>query len=220
MAEYFPLLMIAALLAGASIVIAWPWLRQKPTRDRAMMLCAVTMFLSLALYMAVGSPFALPQIAAHQQSNTQMQRNITNLKSDLSSADTTDKAVMAESWVKLGGGYMQLEQYDKAQEAYRQAVLASEGEPHVILAYGKAQMLAADGEVTQGAQTAFRMAADMLPNDSEPLFLLAVGKMQAGDREGANQLFAELLPRLPEGAPLRARILRRLSSGGDEATPK
>lgn len=210
MAIYLPLLAIGLCLAALAVLLAWPWLRQPHSRDKAVMLCIVGTLLSLALYMAVGNPFALGQIAAQQSFNHTLLARIDTLNSELQAAKEPDSAAHAEKWVELGAAYMQAERYADAENAFRHAVLASAGEPHVIMAYGKAQMLAADGKVTEGAEQAFTLASTLMPDNPEPLFLLAVGKMQVGDREGARALFEALLPKLPEGAPLRQRILEQL----------
>lgn len=212
MAIYFPLLAIALTLFAISVVLAWPWLCSSQSRDKALMLCVVGTLLSLALYMAIGSPFALGQIEKEQSFNNALVMRITSLTNELEAVKDPDSAIYAEQWVELGAAYMQIERYADAEDAFRHAVLASEGDPRVIMAYGKAQMLAADGEVTEGAQQAFVLASTLMPDNPEPVFLLAVGKMQSGDKEGARALFKELLPKLPEGAPLRHRILMQLQN--------
>lgn len=209
MDDYLPLLLIALAISAAAAFIGWPWLRRRESRDMAAMLIAVSVFLSLAMYLAVGSPFAIHPIAAHQERNDQLLKKIAELNA---SPEDTDL-----KWAQLGAAYMQLEQYKQAEGALRRAVLASEGDPNLIMAYGKAQMLAADGAVTEGAKQAFTLASKLLPDNPEPLFLLAVERMQAGDKEGARKLFRQLLPRLPEGAPLRKRIEERLKETESES---
>lgn len=209
MDDYFPLLLIALAVAAAAVAIGWPWLKKRESRDMAVMLVAVSVFLSLAMYLMVGSPFAVRQIAAQQEQNGRLLRKIAELNA--SPEDTALK------WAQLGAAHMQLEQYALAEEALRRAVLASEGDPNLIMAYGKAQMLAAEGTVTEGARQAFTLASKLLPDNPEPLFLLAVGRMQTGDKEGARALFKQLLPRLPQGAPLRGRIERQLKEAEGNA---
>lgn len=211
MVDYLPLLMIALMLLLVCLAIAWPWLRLPGSRDKALMFCGVGLFLSLAIYMMVGSPFSVGYIAEQQKQQAELLARIAALKAELSAASgSADMPEHAAKWLELGSSYMQLNQPKLAVEALRHAVLASNGEPQWILLYGKAQMAAADGAMTEDAERAFVMASNLMPEEPEPLFLLAVGRMQQGDREGARVYFRELLPLLPEGAPLRQRILERL----------
>ena len=219
MATYFPLIIIGLGLAVITITLAWPWLKQPKSRDKAVMLCIVGTALSLALYMAIGNPFTIQEIQKQQSFNSTLMARINSLKNELEVSDTPDSEANAGKWMELGASYMQIERYENAANAFRHGVLASNGDPRVILAYGKAQMLAADGEVTEGAERAFLMADALMPDNPEPLFLLAIGKMQAGDRDGARTLFKELLPKLPEDSPLRQQILMQLQKS-EENTSK
>lgn len=209
MADYYPFFILASVVIAAAIAIGWPWIRRRETRDIAALLVAVSVFMSLALYLLTGSPFAVRPIAERQEQNAALLRQIAEF-----SASPNDTA---QKWAQLGAAHMQLEQYKQAEEALRRAVLASEGDPNLIMAYGKAQMLAADGTITEGAKQAFTLASKLLPDNPEPLLLLAVERMQAGDKEGARALFKQLLPKLPEGAPLRRRIEERLKETEESA---
>lgn len=210
MADYLPLLWVGLLLALLSACAAWPWLRKPATREAAAVVCVVSVLLAMALYLAVGNPFTVSHIAVQQQQNLELQQRISTLSAELATAKNPNDAAHAEQWVELGAAHMQLSQFADAERAFKCAVVASEGNPQIIMAYGKAQMAAAEGEVTEGAAQAFAIASRLMPENPEPLFLLAVGKMQSGDREGGRELFRQLLPMLPEGAPLRQRILQRL----------
>lgn len=207
MTDYLPFLLITLVIIVIAVAVGWPWLRQRKSRDVAALLTILSVTLSLALYLAVGNPFAVPAIAAYQDYNARLLQQIAQLNA---SGDSPKK------WALLGEAHMELKQYAQAVEALRRAVLASEGNPDLILAYGKAQMLAADGKVTEGAKRAFILASKLSPDDPEPLFLLAMERMQAGDQEGARALYTQLLPRLPEGAPLRKRIEQQLDEAKNE----
>lgn len=204
---YYPILLVAAFLFAAIAYSAWPWLKQKIQRDKAATLVATTFFLALALYLHLGSPFQLADIEQQRSETHAAIARVAELESMRQTAEMD-----ALKWAELGAAYMGMEQYTQAAEALRHAVSASEGDPNLIMAYGKAQMLAADGQVTQGAKEAFEMASMLMPQNPEPFFLLAVERMQAGDKPAAHALFAELLPKLPEGAPLRATIEAQLES--------
>jgi len=216
MADYIPLLSVITALAVFCVAIGWPWLRRRPNRDRTIMLCLVGLCLSAALYLWVGAPFTVGQIQAQQQQQTILLQRAQVLHDELTKLPDPDALAHANKWLELGSTYMQLEQPQAAVEPLRHAVLASGGEPEWIMLYGKAQMAAADGQVTEEAAEAFTMASRLMPDQPEPLFLLAVGRMQAGDRAGAHALYERLLPLLPEGAPLRQRLLQRLQESGKD----
>lgn len=202
---YLPFAVLALSLSVLAVLAAWPWLRRRETRDKAAMLCTVGVSLALALYLHLGSPFTVRDIARQQQENLELLARIAELEA----RHVEDRDALA--WAELGAGYMVTERYADAAEALRHAVVASEGDPRLVMAYGKAQMLAADGNITEGARQAFIIAARLMPDNPEPSFLLAVERMQAGDRDGARQRFRELLPRLPEGAPLRHIVESRVA---------
>lgn len=204
--SYLPLILIAAAMTAAMLWTAWPWLRQKQGRDKAITLCLAAGMLALALYLYLGSPFTLQDIDVQQAQHKQTATHIATLEA----RQQAQGELSAKDWATLGAAYMATEQYAQAAEALREAVVASEGEPHLIMAYGKAQMLAADGAITEGAKQAFTLAAELLPENPEPRFLLAVERMQAGDKAGAREHFALLLPQLPPQAPLRRVIESRL----------
>lgn len=201
MQDYVTFILVAAALLFSAVFIAWPWLRARESREQAVTLTLVCVFLSLALYLFVGSPFEIPLIQRRQEALRAWQTRTVGLEKSAKSA---------AEWTELGELYLQLEAFPKAVAAFRRAVLASGGDVDVILAYAKAQMLAADGTVDTGAKEAFSMAANIAPENPEPLFYLAVERLQAGDKPAARALFSALLPKLPEQAPLKRRVRMQL----------
>lgn len=210
--EYVSLSLIVIAMVGMMLWAAWPCICVPESRDKTVTLCLSTGMLVLALYLYLGSPFKLDDIAAQQAKHGQTATHITTLEA----RQQEQGGLSAKDWATLGAAYMMTEQYAQAAEALREAVVASEGEPHLIMAYGKAQMLAADGAITEGAKQAFTLAAELLPENPEPRFLLAVERMQAGDKAGAREHFALLLPQLPPQAPLRRVIESRLQEMEEE----
>lgn len=205
MTDYLPLLGIALFLLAVLAVLAWPWLRIPATREKAVVSVLVALFLSLALYLHVGSPFLQPELENQKQKHAQVTDAVEKLQARLRQ-DGDDVAL----WAQLGAAYIEMEHYPQAVAALKKAVQLSEGQPQLVLMYGKAQMLAADGKITAEAKQAFELAALLMPDNPDPLFLLALERMQAGDRSGARERLQALLPLLPEGIPLRGRIEQML----------
>ncbi|MBM3617769.1 MAG: hypothetical protein FJX23_04410 [Alphaproteobacteria bacterium] len=204
MAVYIPLLICAAIILAVTVWIALPWLKSTTHRDKAVASVLVVFFLSVALYLSVGSPFQVNEIAQQKQEHTDLLAQLTKLEKE------TASEAGAEHYAALGAAYIQTEQYAKAATALKEAVKHSEGQPELILMYGKAQMMAADGQITEGARQAFEIAAKLMPDNPDPAFMLALERMQAGDKEGARERMRALLPMLPEGIPLRRMIEQQL----------
>lgn len=204
MMDYLPLILCAAIILAALIWIAFPWLKASEHRDKTVTAVLVLFFLSLALYLSVGAPFQVRELSQQQKEHATLQAQLSALE---------NKAVGeagAEHYAALGAAYIRTEQYDKASTALKEAVKHSEGQPELILMYGKAQMMAADGQITEGARQAFEIAAKLMPDNPDPAFMLALERMQAGDKEGAREKMRALLPKLPEGIPLRKMIEQQL----------
>lgn len=210
MAGYLPLLLVIFSVALLAIVIGWPWLRDSQTRDRAVLSVVVGVLLSLALYLAVGSPFEAAQITAQRDHAAQLADRAEELQRELAADAAPDEVENARKWLELGAIRMELGQAAGAEDALKHAVVASGGHPQVIMAYGKAQMAAAGGEMTEGAKQAFEIASRLLPQDPEPLLLLAMGHMQAGEPEQGRVLLQKALPLLPQGSPMRGFIEQRM----------
>ncbi|MCH2546069.1 MAG: hypothetical protein MK052_00450 [Alphaproteobacteria bacterium] len=201
---------IAAFIVIIITLAAWPWIKNPQTREKSIVFSLVGALLSLALYMFVGSPYQQEHIEDKQHNNTELIGQITQLSDALSMAEAPDDPSYASQWIKLGAAHMQLEQYDAAAEAFRHAVLASEGQPEIILVYGKAQLLAADGVLTPSAEHSLKMASRLMPDNPEPMMLIAMGHMQNGETDAAREMFKKLLPLLPESAPLRQRLMQQM----------
>lgn len=201
------LIMLTVALVLSVAAILWPWIRQKETREKAIVAALVMVLLSAALYLHLGAPFAAQHIAAQQVQNATTVARMQALQDA-----STSRNLSATEWAELGAAYMEAERYAESAEALRRAVTESGGDADLIMAYGKALMLAEEGTVTQEAARAFEMAATLMPENPEPEFLLAVGAMQSGDKEAAQTRFARLYDMLPPQAPLRSIIRARLDA--------
>lgn len=206
MTGYIPLLILAGILLTLLVWVAMPWLKAKDHRDKAVTAMLVTLFLTLALYLAVGSPFKMRELSEQQVEHTTMLQRIVELEKKSAEAAEEDALPHAE----LGAAYIHTEQYGKAVVALKEAVKRSDGQPELILMFGKAQMMEADGQITEGAKQAFEMAAKLMPDNPDPAMMLAMERMQAGDTKGAKERMRALLPNLPEGIPLRRMIEQQL----------
>lgn len=205
--SWWPIVVIAATLLVLLAFIALPWLKNKSTREPALVAVATAFFLSMALYMYVGSPFNLAAFEAQKTENQELRQQIGALREKLATEAGKEDGGL---WAQLGAAYIQTEQYPQAAAALKEAVKLTEGQPQLILMYGKAQMMAADGDITDGAKQAFEMAAKLMPDNPDPLLMLAMERMQAGDKPAARAYMQKLLPLLPDAAPIKQVIIKRL----------
>lgn len=110
-----------------------------------------------------------------------------------------------EGWRMLGWSYMQTGRNADAATAYGRAALI-DPKAEYLSAQGEALALAANGQVTQPAQAAFRKALASDPADPRARYFLAVAKDQGGDRAGAMDDWIALLASAPPGAPWAAEV--------------
>lgn len=203
---YLPVLLCAVAILSVLLAIAWPWLKQPGHRESAGVAIATVFFLSLALYLSVSDPYRVESLEIQQMQNRDLRSKITELEA---------APLNTESAAKLGAAYIEAGLYAKASIALKEAVKLSEGEPQIILLYGKAQMLEADGKITEGARQAFEIASKLMPYNPDPQFMLALERMQAGDKQGARKRMKDLLPILPDGAPIKHMIQQQLKDIAD-----
>ncbi len=77
-----------------------------------------------------------------------------------------------EMWAGLGAAFMDAEQYPAAVNAFKQAVLYSGGHPEWIIRLVKAQIMEANGVVTQDAKQGLQIVLTLQPDNAEAQRLL------------------------------------------------
>ena len=100
-----------------------------------------------------------------------------------------------------------MREYENAgslSEMYRRAVLKSGGDPALILAYNKALIAEAGGEVSDAAKKGLEMVLTLSPGEPEARYLLAIRTLQEGKTKQAMREMKALYHELPENHPLRA----------------
>lgn len=197
MADYIVLMIIASCAAIVIYTLARPWLHT----DKGKAIALMGYFLSLALYIWIGDPFNVVSMTTQQQEIAQLRAQEKHYRDEM--AKLAIEEISYKQWAELGVVQMQLSHYDAATKSLKQAVLDSDGKPELILLYGKALMMQADGNITQDAKAAFSMAAKLLPSNPEPKLYLAMERMQAGDIEEGRKQMKSLKASLPEDSPLR-----------------
>ena len=134
-----------------------------------------------------------------------------------------------QAWVFLGRAYMGANDAGDAAKAYTRAVALSNrsGHPDAALdaMQGEAMVAAANGQVNDEAEAAFRAANRLDPKEPASRFFLGQALAMRGDKDGALALWGALLADTPANAPLHQALVDRIAmlsaqSGGAAPDPK
>lgn len=204
----YPLLLI--MLGLFLLVLLWPLRGHKavPIRKRRRFIaCIIVLFTTLAfgLYPFFGAPEILPMLAERQEKLVELRQSIVN-NSEAVKKDSKNLA----AWVGLGQDFMDTGQYSAATNAFRQAVLLSEGNPKLLLAYAQAMIADESGTVSDAAYKALQMVLLQEPKNPQATYFVAVYHLQEGKTQEAMAMMKELYRSLPKDAPLRATINRQI----------
>jgi cytochrome c-type biogenesis protein CcmH len=117
----------------------------------------------------------------------------------------------SRGWEVIAPVYMRLGRYGDAVRARRNLLdlLGSTAERETDL--GEALAMAAGGEVTSDAKTAFERAGAIEPGNVKSMFYLGVAAQQHGDNTEAARVWRELIARAPPDAPWLPLVRERLA---------
>ena len=157
---------------------------EAPTGKRAPVMAALTGIcvpaLALAAYLHQGSPTlqqATPGTAASAQGPTAAeQRDRIKQLADELQKDPRNVG----NWIALGDALTTLKRYQRAAVAYTQAMQLVPANADYASRTGESLVFAADGQVTPGAEAAFREAARRDPGDPRALYYLGLADRQGG----------------------------------------
>jgi cytochrome c-type biogenesis protein CcmH len=213
-AAFFLLLLAIAALAAA--ILLFPLWRGAKAQQRVFILlcfCLLTLC-PLVLYSWLGAPRILPLLAARDAYFVQMDAAAAKAQA-LVQKHPDDPA----AWAMFATVNIEREHYDEAAGDARKAVLLSKGAPAMLVLFGRAQVLQANGKVTPDAAKAFRMALLQEPKNPQARFFLAVQKMQTDNAAGAKADLEKLLADLPPDSELTMMVRRKLDEIRPSAAP-
>jgi cytochrome c-type biogenesis protein CcmH len=181
---------------------------------------------SAGLYIQLGSP-SLPDVPFASNSNgagvadtervdirTAAARLAEQLKTDPNNA---------QGWLLYARAESLLSDWQKAGEAYRRAIDLGAAAPDVLSSYGETQVLAAAGIVPPAARDVFAKALAADPKNDVARYYTALADSQAGNVHRAIDGWLALAAELPEEAPMRQAIARKIAdaarAGGFAAPP-
>lgn len=107
----------------------------------------------------------------------------------------------ADGWQLLAETTFQAQRYDESADAYARAQALKPGDAALASAHGEALVMAASGQVTPAAKTAFGVALKQSPDDVRARYYLALGKDQEGETRAAIDDWIGILNQSAEDAP-------------------
>jgi cytochrome c-type biogenesis protein CcmH len=188
-------------------------------RHVALATAAAVPLLTLALYLAHGSPGmpsgSLSALSESERELGKVLRLVGKVEERLSEEPDDGKG-----WAVIAPIYLKLGRYADAATAFANAVRL-QGESVALLAgLAEASMLAKDGIVTEEARAAHERILKLEPGRVEPRFWLALGKEQDGRLGDALADYAALLKEAPSEANYRPVLEKRMTEVTARMTPE
>jgi len=148
---------------------------------------------TIFIYQHVGTPEAIEGPATADLSEMDMDQAVRALEERLEAMPDD-----LEGWVMLGRTRVALGQYDKAVDAYREAVdIAGEDNPRVLADYAEAITLANPEQMVTHAAPLFRHVLEIDPEQSKGLWYGGLIAFEEGDYEQAEVYWERLLSQDP-----------------------
>lgn len=193
---------LAVILLAALGVLLWP-----VRRERLLVVAAGLFFFIAAfgIYFIVGAPQIVPLLQMREQKMAAVKTSLL----ENSAAVKADPRNLA-AWVALGQDFVEARQYAAAANAFKQAVVLSNGDAKLIMAYAKSLILSEEGQVGDRAKKSLEMVLLQEPQHEEARYFLAIRKLQDGNSQEAMQEMKSLYRSLPNDSPLRETIDRQI----------
>ncbi|THD61363.1 c-type cytochrome biogenesis protein CcmI [Phenylobacterium sp.] len=189
----------------------------RPLSERTLLilalgLVAVVVLAATGLYLKLGQPTAsspnLAQGAAQAQADLPPGHPGGDATAMIGQLEARMKAAPndADGWRMLGWSYMQVGRNADGARAYGRAAALDPHNAGYLSAEGEATVLAAGGQIPPEAETMFRKAVALDPDDPPARYYLAMAKDQKGDQRGAMDDWIALLKSAPPGAPWAPQV--------------
>ncbi len=177
------------------------------SRKRMFTLIIILLFCvgGFGLYAQFGTPEILALLSQRDARVAELKEKITT-NADLVKKDPEN----IKAWVELGDSFMETGQFDAAANAYKRAVVISQGRPEFIMQYIHALIIGADGTVTAEAKKSLDMMLILEPRNEEVRYFLAMYKMQSGDTKAAMEDMKTLYKTLPDDSRIKEMIDRQI----------
>ena len=207
------------LLAADRISSADPR-SQKPLPWLAWVLSFVVAGGAGVIYFTLGSP-GVPSVpfAAREAAAPATASNAADLEKSAAALEAKLEAKPddVESWILYGRTNAELGRWQQGADAFARALKLAPEHAEINAPYGEMLVLAANGVVTPAARAAFTAAVAHDPKEGVARFYLGLADAQAGKIPDAIAAWQKLAAEVPEGAPLRAELKRRIAAAAQSA---
>lgn len=189
-----------------------------PTLRRAIAVAAfiVLPLFSGILYYRLGTPslpsFPLAERKADSPKAESLDRLVAKVEAYLEKNPEDGRG-----WQVLAPALMNLERYDEAVRAYRNAIKFNEESASRHADFGEALMAAANGIVSAEAKAEFERAVVLEAHQPKANYFLGVAAEQDGRLKDAAAIWRNLLASAPQDAPWRGAIEAALARVGEGA---
>ena len=165
---------------------------------------------AMAVYLSVGTPGAPDQPLAARMRAPLDTTDVARL------VDAVEKRLAqhpedGQGWEVIAPVYLRHGAYQKAADAYANAIRLLGETPRRLAGFAEATVLVSEGAVTEPARAAWEKLARLEPSRPEPRFWLAIAKEQAGRLDEAAADFKALLAEAPAGTPWSGLVAERIA---------
>jgi cytochrome c-type biogenesis protein CcmH len=173
-----------------------------------------------ALYFTLGSP-GIPSLpfASRVAAETTTASNANDLEKSAAALEAKIEAKPGDvdSLILYGRTNAELGRWQQGADAFARALKLAPEHAEINAPYGEMLVLAANGVVTPAARAAFAAALVHNPKEGVARFYLALADAQAGRIPEAIAAWQKLAAEVPEGAPLRTELKRRIAAAAASA---
>ena len=176
----------------------------------AMTVALLVPLLTLALYLANGSPGLPSSPMAGRAQSPLDQANVGELIAKVE-AQLRERPGDGQGWDVIAPIYFKLGRFREAAAAFASAARIEGETVRRLAGFAESAVLAADGIVVEEARIAFEKILKLEPKRPEPRFWLALAKEQDGKLADALADYKGLLSSAPADAPWREAVEGRIA---------
>lgn len=168
---------------------------------------------SIGLYLRLGAPERADEpLASRRAASNDIESLVAKVEQRL-----VEQPDDARAYEVLGPVYMRMGRFEKAEQAFSEAVNRLGPSPQRLLGLAEARLSVAQGVVTDKAREAVEQALALEPKNARAQFLLGVAAEQDQKPEKAKALYEKIIAEAAPDAPYLPIVRERLAGVGGEA---
>lgn len=185
--------------------------RGKARRSTALAIIVALPAISLAIYLALGSP-ALPDLPFSQRMAAPVDKLPLDALVLRVEQHLKDDPKDIRGWEVLGPAYIRQQRYADAVNAWSEAIALGGETAGRLAARGEARALAEGGVVVPAAREDFAKAAALDPKEPRAQYYLGIAEIEDGKKDAAAKRWKALLASAPKDAPWRPSVEAELAA--------